>query len=57
MVDTYHTEKGDEVANMVLYMMCLLLALYVYSCVLSASLIYLLATKRSYAQYIPQTKL
>jgi hypothetical protein len=30
MVDTYHTEKGDEVANMVLYMMCLLLALYSY---------------------------
>jgi len=57
MVDTYHTEKGDEVANMVLYMMCLLLALDIYSCVLSASLIYLLATRRSYAQYIPQTKL
>jgi len=32
MVDTYHAEKGDEVANMVLYMMCLLLALYIFLC-------------------------
>jgi hypothetical protein len=35
MVDTYHTEKGDEVANMVLYMKCLLLALYIYLCAIS----------------------
>jgi hypothetical protein len=32
MVDTYHTEKGDEVANMALYMMCLLLASYILLC-------------------------
>jgi len=32
MVDTYHTGKGDEVANMVLYMMCVLLTLYIFLC-------------------------